>query len=65
MATGLTGISLILPQAEDQPSLSALRASLEVSFQGFFPMLGLFFLMHSLFSTECAWRIAKQSSDFS
>jgi hypothetical protein len=50
MAAGSTGISLILPQAEDQPSLSALRASLAVLSQGFFPLLVLFFLMHDLFS---------------
>jgi hypothetical protein len=50
MATGLTGIALILPQSEDQPDLSALRASLEVLLHGFFPLLVVFFLMHNLFS---------------
>jgi hypothetical protein len=48
MVTGSTGIILILPQAEDQPSLSALRANLEVLLQGFFPVPVVFFLMHSL-----------------
>jgi hypothetical protein len=50
MVAGSTGISLILTQAEDQPNLSALRASSEVPPPGFFPLLGVFFLIHSLFS---------------
>jgi hypothetical protein len=50
MAAGLTCVFLIIQQAEDQPDLSALRASLEVLLQGFFPLLVVFFLMHSLFS---------------
>jgi hypothetical protein len=52
MATGLTCVLLVLPQAEDQPDLSALRASLEVLLHSFFPLLAVFFLMHSLFSTN-------------
>jgi hypothetical protein len=63
MATGSTGISLILPQAEDQPSLSALRASLEYLLQGLFPLLAVFFLMHDLFSMNA--RAARCETKFS
>jgi hypothetical protein len=49
---GLTGIFLILLQAENQPDLPAMRAGLEASFQGLYQSLSLFFASHILFPTN-------------
>jgi hypothetical protein len=46
---GLTGIFLILLQAENQPDLPALRAGLEASSQCLFQLFSLFFAPHILF----------------
>jgi hypothetical protein len=54
-AAGLTGIFIILLQAENQPNLPALRAGLEASLQCLFPLLSLFFTLHSLFLTNALW----------
>jgi hypothetical protein len=52
---GLTGIFLILLQAENQPYLPAPRASLKTSLQGLFQLLSLFFTLHSLFPANALW----------
>jgi hypothetical protein len=49
---GLTGIFLILRQAENQPNLPATGAGLEASFQGLFQLLSLFFAPHIFFPTN-------------
>jgi hypothetical protein len=48
MVAGSAGIFLILPQAENQPSLSALWTSLEALLQRLFPLLIVFFVTHGL-----------------